>query len=101
MNVIFEVMELPLIAGVNFDGLRFVTAGEIEAELREQKLNIEVGAIYNVVKIRKARQKITEYLSRRGFSDAKVIISEEQISSTTLAINFNISEQPNLKIEDY
>lgn len=95
VNVIFEVMELPLIAELNFDGLRYVTEKEILAELREQKIEIETETPYDLVKIRKARQAIRYYLNKRGFMEANVEILEEDVTATTLKVTFRIDELPN------
>ena len=95
VNVIFEVMELPLIVELKFDGLRYLSDKEILAELREQKLTIEVGTPYDLIKLRDARRIITEYLGKRGFMDAKVTITEEEVTATTVKVSFVIDEMPN------
>ena len=101
VNVIFEVMELPLIIEFNFDGLRYVTKEELLAELREQKTEVTVNNPYQPEKLRKARQIIMEYLGKkRGFADAKVDITTEDVSATTLKVSFVIDEMPNDDEED-
>jgi outer membrane protein insertion porin family len=95
VNVIFEVMELPLIVEINFNGLRYVTDKEIQAELQEQKIEIGIGTPYDLVKIKKARQRIIEYFNKRGFVDAKVEVIEEDVTATTLKVSFMIDELPN------
>ena len=101
VNVIFEVYELPLIAEFNFDGLRYVTKEELLIELREQKAEVTANKPYQPEKMRKAQQVITEYLiKKRGFVDAKVFVTEEQVSATTVKISFVIDEMQNDDEED-
>jgi outer membrane protein assembly factor BamA len=95
VHVIFEVMELPLIVELNFDGLRYAATEELLAELREQKAEIAVNSPYQPEKLRKARNIITEYLvKKRGFVDAKVEVVEE-VTATNMKISFIIDEMPN------
>lgn len=100
VNVIFEVQELPLIAKLKFNGLRYLTEQEILAELREQKVEVKAGEPYRPQKMRKANRVITEYLVKRGFSVGKVSITEESLSATTLILTFVIDELPD-DDEDY
>jgi outer membrane protein assembly factor BamA len=95
VNVIFEVMELPLIAELKFNGLKYVTKEELLNELREQKTEVGVNAPYNPKKLRQAREIILEYLAKkRGFFDARVDAIIEEVFETTLNISFDINEMP-------
>ncbi|MGI8787645.1 MAG: POTRA domain-containing protein [Pyrinomonadaceae bacterium] len=95
VNVIFEIAELPIIAKLNFEGLRYITSEEILTELREKKAEIKVGEFYKPARAIKARHIITEYLNKRGFADAKVFVSEDVVSATDLTVTFVIDEKPN------
>ncbi len=95
VNVIFEVMELPLIVELNFNGLRYLTDKDILAELREQKVEVKVGEPFEAQKLQRAQSIITEYLVKRGFANAKVYVTTEDVSATTVKISFVINEQPN------
>lgn len=101
VNVIFEVMELPLIVELKFDGLRYVSKEELLVELREQINEVTANIPYQPEKLRKARGVILEYLAKkRGFVDAKVDVTEEEVSATTVKISFVIDEMPNDDEED-
>jgi outer membrane protein insertion porin family len=96
VNLIFEIRELPLIVELKFDGLRYVTKEEVLVELREQKAEVTANSPYQPEKLRKARVVILEYLAKkRGFVDAKVDFTEEEVSATTVKISFVIDEMPN------
>ena len=46
--------------------------------------------------MRNAQQVILEYLvKKRGFIDAKVIVTEEEVSATTIKVSFVIDELQN------
>ena len=101
MNGIFEVMELPLVIELNFDGLLYVTKEELLAVLREKKAEATANSPYQPEKLRKSRGVILKYLAEtRGFVDAKVDIAEEEVSATTLKVSFVIDEMPNDEEED-
>jgi outer membrane protein insertion porin family len=101
VNVIFQVYELPLITEFKFDGLRYATKEELLAELREHKLEITAKTPYQAEKMQKAWRVIAEYLvKKRGFVDAKVVVTEEQVSATTVKVAFVIDEMPNDDEED-
>lgn len=93
VNIIFEIKELPLIVEVKFDGLRYVSESEILAALREQKIEIAPDKPYQYEDMRKAHEVIKTYLvKQRGFADAKVEITEEEVTATTLKVGFIIDE---------
>ena len=94
VSVIFEVMELPLIAEVDFGCLRFVSKDELISELRAQNVKIESGEVYDPVNLQNARRIILDFLTKRGFSEAKVEIYEESVSATTVKTGFHIEEIP-------
>lgn len=95
LNVIFQIMELPIIIEIKFNGLKYATKGELLTELRRQKAEITVNSPYEPVKIRKSRGIIVEYLAKnRGFLEAKVDFTYEDVSATTLKISFDIDEMP-------
>ncbi len=94
VNVIIQVLELPIVEEVNFDGLEYYTKAEIITALKQEKLNIEKGDIYNAAKLTKAISVLKKFLAERGFPYAKVNIWEEEVSAVSLKIGFFIEEQP-------
>lgn len=100
VNVIFEIMELQVIAKFDFNSLRYVTKKDLFAELREQKVMLEVGTPYDPVKLQNVRRIIAEYLGKRGYADAKIDILEESKSGTASIITFVINELPDVEEDD-
>jgi outer membrane protein assembly factor BamA len=58
VHVRFMVRELPLIADLSIEGLRFVTEGEIIAELREHVPSFQVRMPYDHTKLRTVRASL-------------------------------------------
>ena len=87
--VIFEVVELPLLLEVKFQGLRGITESEIIEALRERNIHLVKDAVYDVAKVRAARGVIQQLLTSRGWPDAIVTVREE-VGSTYASIEFTI-----------
>lgn len=88
--VIFEVVELPLLLEVKFQGLRGIKESEIIEALREENINLVKDAVYDVVKVRAARRVIQQLLGSRGWPNA-TITTREEIGGTYVSIEFAIS----------
>jgi outer membrane protein insertion porin family len=98
--VIFEVRERPIVEEVHFSGLHYVSVQEIIAELRSRKTIIEINEAYNPVKVRKIGEIIRKYLAERGYADANVSISEDEVSATSVILKFQIDERPDVDEDD-
>lgn len=94
VNVIIEVLELPIVEEVNFEGLEYFTKAEIMTALTQEELNIEKGDIYNAAKLIKAVSFLKNFFVERGFHTAKISVWEEEVSVLSLKIGFYIEEQP-------
>jgi len=88
--VIFEVVELPLLLEVKFQGLKGIKESEIIEALREKDIHLVKDAVYDVVKVRAARRVIQQLLGSRGWPNA-VITTLEEIGGTYVSIEFEIS----------
>jgi outer membrane protein insertion porin family len=94
MNVRFMVLELPLVAEISFDGLKYVAEGDIIAELREHVPAFQKGMPYDVTTLRAVLAFVRKYLAMRGFDNATVTFAEEEISATSIKLSLIISETP-------
>ncbi len=92
VNVIFEVVELPIIRDLQFEGIKAVPESEILKAFREQRVGISKEAIYNPVNAQKGIRVIRELLAGKGFPNAKVTIREEEVSATSTAIYFDVDQ---------
>ncbi|MEP6787429.1 MAG: outer membrane protein assembly factor BamA, partial [Acidobacteriota bacterium] len=92
VNVIFEVSELPIIRDLQFKGAKALTESDILKEFREKRVGISKEAVYDPVKTRGATRILREMLASKGFPNAKVTVSEEEVSATSIALTFNIEQ---------
>src|SRR5580765_4006708 len=92
VNVIFEVSELPIIRDLQFKGAKALTESDILKEFREKRVGISKEAVYDPVKTRGAIRILREMLASKGFPNAKVTVSEEEVSATSIALTFNIDQ---------
>jgi outer membrane protein insertion porin family len=94
--IIFEVKEMPVITEVHFTGLHYASEDEILGQLRERRTVVEINEPYNPTKVRKVAGIIREYLAKRGYPDATVFVTEEEVSATSLTLTFRIDELPDV-----
>jgi outer membrane protein insertion porin family len=92
--VVFEVVELQLIAELKFEGLRQIKEPDLIAALRERRTGIVKGAVFNVVKVRKAVRAIREFLASQGLEYATVEIRQDEVSFDSVKLTFVINEHP-------
>lgn len=100
VDVIFEVKELPVIRDLTFSGLKAVQESDVLKAFREQRVGISKESIYDPVKSRVAIRVLRELLASKGYPNAKVDVSEEEISATSIALNFNIDQGARSRIVD-
>lgn len=92
VNVIFEVVELPIIRDLQFEGLKAVPESEVLKAFREQRVGISKEAIYNPVNAEKGKRVIRELLAGKGYPNASVNVREEEVSATSTAIYFEVDQ---------
>ncbi len=92
VNVIFEVKELPIVRDLQFTGLKAVPESEVLKAFREQRVGISKEAVYDPVKARNATRILRELLASKGFPNATVNITEEEVSATSIALTFDVDQ---------
>jgi outer membrane protein insertion porin family len=98
VNVIYEVKELPIIRDIQFEGLKSVPESDVLKAFREQRVGISKESIYDPVKARNAVRVIKELLASSGRPNASVEIREDEVSATSTAITFVVSEGDKVRI---
>jgi outer membrane protein insertion porin family len=98
--VIFEVKELPIIRDLTFDGLKSVQESDVLKAFRERRVGVSKENIYDPVKVRTAQRVIKELLSESGHPNAVVEIETEEVSATSLAVNFKVDEGDRVRVVD-
>ncbi len=92
VRVIFEVAELPIIRDLQFVGLKAVPESDVLKKFREDRVGISKEASYNPVSAQKAIRVIRELLASKGFPNAKVTVSNEEVSATSTAVTFTVEQ---------
>ena len=96
--VIFIVQEKPIIASIDYKGLKSITESDIRTTLKNQKIKLSAGDWFDQTDLKRAVNVITQLLASHGDQSATVKPTYEGIASSgTVAIVFNIDEGPKTK----
>ena len=87
--VTFEVVELPLIGEINFEGLKVERAKVIEA-LNKENVKLQPEAVYDKASVKKAARVIELFLAANGQGDSNVEIRSEHVTAQKVNITFVI-----------
>ncbi len=98
VNIIFEVKELPIIRDLTFSGLKSVPESDVLKAFRERRVGVSKESTYDPVKVRTAMRVIKELLSASGHPNATVEERTEEVSATSLAIEFVINEGDRVRV---
>lgn len=96
--VIFEVKELPIIRDLQFEGLGAVPEADVLKEFREKRVGISKESIFDPVKANNARRVIRELLAARGYPNAKVEYTTDDVSLTSTAVTFNVEQGERVRV---
>jgi TonB family protein len=88
--VVFEVLELPLISEVKFDGLKFLSEAEILNVLLKENIDVRKGVVYDQAKVRSAVRVIRNLLELKGRYDANVEVRNENVTASAIVLTFVI-----------
>ncbi len=98
--VIFTVKELPIIRDITFDGMKAVTESDVLKAFREQRVGVSKESTYDPVKRVNAERTIKELLAAQGYPNATVTAEVEEVSATSVAINFVVRQGERVRIVD-
>lgn len=98
VNIIFEVKELPIIRDLTFTGLKSVPESDVLKAFRERRVGVSKESTYDPVKVRTAMRTIKELLSAAGHPNATVEERTEEVSATSLAIEFVVEEGDRVRV---
>lgn len=96
--VVFEVKELPIIRDLTFSGLKSVPESDVLKAFRERRVGVSKESTYDPVKVRTAMRTIKELLAAAGHPNATVEERTEEVSATSLAIEFVIDEGDRVRV---
>ncbi|HEX6624069.1 MAG TPA: POTRA domain-containing protein [Pyrinomonadaceae bacterium] len=92
--VIFYVKELPIIRDFTFKGLSSIGEADVLKALGESGVRVCKECPYDPVQIVRAKQIIRQLLAARGWPDATIEVSVEEISQVSVTLAFIVNERP-------
>ncbi|MBL8149306.1 MAG: outer membrane protein assembly factor BamA [Blastocatellia bacterium] len=96
--IVFYLKERPIIRDITYDGLKSVQESDIIQKLREKRIPVTKESRYDPVAVEQATREIKELLAEKGKPNASVDPQTEEISATTIAVNFVINEGKRVRI---
>jgi outer membrane protein insertion porin family len=100
IRVTFWVKELPIIRDIQFEGLKSVPESDVLKTFRERRVGVSKEAIYDPVKVRNAVRVMKELLAAKGHPNATVAEGKEDVSATSVAITFQVTEGPRVRVAE-
>ena len=91
VRVVFEVVELPLIAEVRFEGLKLSDQSAVINELTRQRVDVRKDRPLDPARLRKAEIVIAQFFQSQGWINVKAEAVIEHITATEVKIVFKIS----------
>jgi TonB family protein len=91
VRVVFELTELPLIAGITFERSRFGEQAAIVNELARQGVDLRVGRPFDPVNLKRAQEVIEGYFRSQGWANVKAEAYAENLMATDVKIVFKIT----------
>ncbi|MGH9903357.1 MAG: BamA/OMP85 family outer membrane protein, partial [Pyrinomonadaceae bacterium] len=98
VDVIFEVAELPIIRDIQFDGMKAVTEADVLKTFREQRVGVSKESVFDPVKANNARRVIKELLAERGYPNATVELTLDEVSATSTALTFKVEQGDRVRV---
>jgi outer membrane protein assembly factor BamA len=93
--VIFIVREKLIVASIDYTGIKSISESDIRAALKNQKVELPVGSLFDQPTMKRATAVISKLLASHGLQSATVKPTYERIPcSNTVALGFNIDEGP-------
>jgi outer membrane protein insertion porin family len=100
VRVTFYVRELPIIRDIQFEGLKSVSESDVLKTFRERRVGVSKETIYDPVKVRSAIRVLKELLAAKGHPNATVAEAKEDVSATSVAVTFQVTEGPRVRVAE-
>lgn len=91
--ITFEVVELPVITEVKFQGLKGIKESELIAALRREHVQVEKNAMYDPVQVRQAVRVIRKFLMARRWANPSVTVLTENLTGQSVSITFVLERE--------
>ena len=100
IRVTFFVKELPIIRDIQFEGLKSVSESDVLKTFRERRVGVSKESIYDPVKVRNAIRVLKELLAAKGHPNATIAEGKEDVSATSVAITFQVTEGSRVRVAE-
>jgi outer membrane protein insertion porin family len=97
--LIFHLKELPFLSSVKYSGSRLLSQKQIEKLLDEKKLARGLGKPADPAALQQIAFAIRSALNELGHAQASVQIQREEAQNATVAVRFEISDGPQLRVQ--
>src|SRR5262249_55293787 len=98
--VIFQVKEYPIIRDLQYRGMKSATESEVLTRFKERRVQVGKELQFDPAKANGARLTLRELLAEKGHPDADVTVEVEDISASTVALIFDVTEGPRVRIKE-
>jgi outer membrane protein assembly factor BamA len=92
VGVIFEMVELPLISAVKFEGLKIDQSVVLKA-LEKEQINLRTGTPFKVEQMKDALRIVKQVLESNGQGFSKVDLQIEHVTAMTINVIFVITNE--------
>jgi outer membrane protein insertion porin family len=98
VTVIFHLKEAPFLSSVKYSGSRLLSQRQIEKLLDEKKLAPGLGKPADPAALQRIAFAIRAALNELGHPQASVQIHREEAQNATVAVRFEVSDGPQLRV---
>ncbi|HEX8748032.1 MAG TPA: outer membrane protein assembly factor BamA [Pyrinomonadaceae bacterium] len=98
--VVFNLVELPIIRDIQFEGLKSVQESDVLKTFRERRVGFSKEAIFDPAKQNNAVRVLKELLSSKGHPNATVEVRTDEISQTSVGVTFVIREGDRVRVAE-
>src|SRR6187399_2112798 len=97
--LVFQVREKRTINKVEYIGLNSFTKSDLNDKLHEKKISLGRDTKYDPTLVSRAVSLIKVLLAEKGHQDATVETTVEKVTESSVALTFNITEGPKIRIQ--
>jgi len=94
----FDVVERPVIATIDYEGLKSVQMSEILERFQERRVGLTVSSQYEPDRVQRAAMVLQEFLAERGRQFATVEPQIQRVPPSSIAVTFNVEEGPRVRV---
>ncbi|HEV7842283.1 MAG TPA: POTRA domain-containing protein, partial [Pyrinomonadaceae bacterium] len=98
--VVFNVVELPIIRDIQFEGLKSVQESDVLKSFRERRVGFSKEAIFDPAKQNNAIRVLKELLASKGHPNATIEVRTDEISQTSIGVTFVINEGDRVRVAE-